>query len=566
MKNFIENHNSRINGIILDEMEADNVASLNLKINATHSGRVNGNNVFYTPRSMETGVYTLVKPFTKHLQRGHNGTAIGEITAAQYVDISNKYPELQDIKERINTADSPKSLVQAVKELVKHKATQDDDYEGLGVAEVRATLYDKEFISELVSGENQGKVSIGGESDHVFCSICAEGITSRHRHKKGRYYNNELCFAIYDKMELDHVGFTNKPADKKTKTTILDNEESFDANVEIIKIQDNLEEKGQTHNMKLTYQELVEIAKSPKKLAKVFNFSEAKTTELEAQLTAIKPESEVSYLLPEKILATTDKLSVAAAKALVSQLDDEDPQKKMLQDLVNTQVELHFDGLSLDSYLEELGKEAEPAPKDPEVPPVEIPKGLTQEDFEAISSIVADKIIANLDSKQQVIQDSLIENEYSLLVARNRTLERECKALQEIQQGLTAEVRDGIISQILSLKGLTRDSEYHTEILAKRDANQLKSTLQDLSFDATPAVVKAEPEAPVLDKTSISDSLDNEKTVDPTKEPEKQPEDEGKQKIEDQQDLEGLTFAQVREIKGWNFSETAEYFRNKKSK
>jgi len=526
MKNFIENHSSKVSGIILDELESNDVASLNLKIAATHAGKVNGNNVFYTPRSMYEGVETLTKPFQKHLQKGHNGLAIGVITGAEYVDISNKYPELQVIQDQMNAATTSKELVEAVRALVKHETSASDTFEGLGVAEVKATLYDRDFIRELVSGENQGKVSIGGESNHVLCSICAEDVNSRHRHKRGKYYGNELCFSIYDKMALDHVGFVNKPADNTTKTTILDNKESYDSTVEVeaYKINDSLEE-GHKQNMKLTYQELVEAAKSSAALAKVFKLPENKTSEIEQLLSAIKPESEASYLLPEKLLATTDKLTVAAAKLLISELKDDDKQKQVLQDLVNTQVELHFDGTSIDDFIADLAKEVE-VPKVVDTVPEEVVKAaFTAEDFETIANLVAEKVSASFEKSQQAIQDSLQEQDYSILIARNKNLEKEIMVISDSHKFLTEEYKEGIISQILNLKGLNKDSEYATNVLSKRDVDQLKSTLQDLQFKEEP--VKSQ--AKELEKASISDSLKGEKTVEVEKTKEEL------QKIEDSQ-------------------------------
>ena len=68
--------NSTVNSDILDSIKSnEKIVSLSLNIKASHAGKVNGNYVFYTPRSMKQGSTTLIEPFKKHLQKQNAGTS-----------------------------------------------------------------------------------------------------------------------------------------------------------------------------------------------------------------------------------------------------------------------------------------------------------------------------------------------------------------------------------------------------------------------------------------------------------------------------------------------------------
>lgn len=523
MKHYIENHITNIDRTILDELQSkEDVTSLKLKITATHAGRINGNKVFYTPRSMREGVGTLVKPFNKHLQKGHNGKAVGVITDSIYIDHSDKYPELQDIYLRMENATTNQDLVSAVKDLVNHEIAQEDSFEGLGVTEVKATLYDKNFIKDLISGENQGKVSIGGESDNTLCSVCASPFRQNHRHKRGSTYNGEVCFAIYDKMTLDHVGFTSNPADFDTNTTILDNENIQDSQItiETYEIQDNLQ--GNKQNMKFSYQDLLAAAGSVDSLVSLYpEASEAKLAEIKTKLTSEIPTADSAFLLTkDKLLPINTQLGLVTAKRLVSKLDPEVAEKQILEDLINTQVELKFDGESIDDFITNLMKEEEETKKEGEV----VSTAFTPESLDLFIEQVSEKVTEKLSGKweqtQQGIKDSLDTQNYSLLIDRNKALEQDIRIISDSVDSLTDELKEVIIDRILEKKGLDRTSDYYTSVLTKRDIEQLKSTLEDLKFETSSTSSTTDLEKSNIEKTNIQDSLNKEKQTDKSKTPE----------------------------------------------
>ena len=171
--------NSTVNSDILDSIKSnEKIVSLSLNIKASHAGKVNGNYVFYTPRSMRQGSTTLIEPFKKHLQKLHRGDAVGVINDAYYIDYSENYSEeVKSISTRIETAQSQIELVKAVKELVRHSDYKNTTYKGLGVLTVSAELFDSTLINDLTTGDNKGKVSIGGNATEciaLFVENCLE--------------------------------------------------------------------------------------------------------------------------------------------------------------------------------------------------------------------------------------------------------------------------------------------------------------------------------------------------------------------------------------------------------
>ena len=110
---FLYSYSSTINNDILDSLNPkEKIVSVSLNIKASHAGKVNGNYVFYTPRSMVKGSSTLLHPFKKHLQRLHRGDAVGVINDAEYKDYTENYSDkIKELGTRINSATSQQELV-----------------------------------------------------------------------------------------------------------------------------------------------------------------------------------------------------------------------------------------------------------------------------------------------------------------------------------------------------------------------------------------------------------------------------------------------------------------------
>ena len=505
--NFLYSCSSNIDNQILDNLKSkDDIVSVSLSIKASHAGKVNGNYVFYTPRGMKSGVQTLVYPFKKHLQNLHRGDSVGEINDAFYSDYTEQYSlKVQQIAKDIDEASSPLALVTAVKELTKQPEYKNSGFKGLGVLQVSAELYDAALIQDLSSGTNKGKVSIGGNSKRVYCSVCASLFTRDHEHQRGRTYNGETCFAVYDTMELDHVGFVPDPADTATETVIIS--DSLDDNnssvtIDNFKIQDNT--KGQIMNI----EQLKQFASDANNLVNIAGLTDIKKDFLKESFVSGKKHTRSGgYLLSEdKLLPVTTKETTAMTAKAVEQLTDS-TEKQVLLDLLAPYIDKFFSDTTVDEFLAEVSKDAvqsamtddvtkmvnkegevvasRNAAEDTAVATAEAQAASFDFSIENIEKLVAstvEKTIASLQPAQAEpakIQDSV---EYGILLANHRQLTSDIEALDVTNTELTKRCKDAIISQILTLKGVKKDSDYATR-LADRDLDSLTTTLQDTEFD-----------------------------------------------------------------------------------
>ena len=74
---------------------SDTPRVLGVKIAATHSGKVTGNNGFYLPDKMQSAAGSWMLPFPKPILLHHEqeDDAIGRVEEARYVDISNGFKQ-----------------------------------------------------------------------------------------------------------------------------------------------------------------------------------------------------------------------------------------------------------------------------------------------------------------------------------------------------------------------------------------------------------------------------------------------------------------------------------------
>lgn len=545
---FTYQSNSLIQGNISDSINMDEVLSVSLNIKATHAGKINNNFVFYTPRSMKRGSETLIVPFKKHLQNLHRGDAVGVINEATFIDYTGKYSdEIATISQKIDTAHNPAELVSAVKELVSHSEYTNSTFEGLGVIQVSAELYNESLIRELATGTNKGKVSIGGNSRQVYCSVCSELFTKNHKHVKGKSYNGETCFAIYDDMVLDHIGFVPDPADDKTETvivsTISDSISGDDASVSIeyIKIQDNIQ--GKVNNMNLDELKQKLKADTGYSVGLVSDITETQKNALVENLTSSQKFLRASgYLFSdEKLLPINTKENIALAKLAVDQLED-GPVKDGFMNLLTVQLEKHFaEGEDTLDVLKAFGIEetkqdpaipAEPVTKTEEGEEIKTAQAdvISEDMFKALAQQIVTSVIEGLkptpEEKQQIADSTQLE----VILNRNKQLESDIAAIDIQNNELTNKYKDSIITQILLHKGITSEDPY-VEVLKQHDLAGLTILLEhiqhDLSrvADVSKTTVK-EPEQTtaqtteqkVIEKAPIQDSITVNNTA--TSEPE----------------------------------------------
>lgn len=513
MSEFADEIKSSINGTIRDSVDPNTIESVNLSIKASHAGKVNKNYVFYTPRSMILGSETLLAPFSKHLQSLHNGDAVGVIREASYLDYAEEYDEsFQEIAQKIEKATTPKELVEAVVALTNHEFYSDKSYKGLGVAQVDATLYDGKLIKDLTTGANSGKVSIGGNSREVYCSVCSKFMGSKHEHERGKVYEGQQCFAIYNNMKLDHIGFVPNPADTTTETVIVeDSYESEDSAVTIedVKIQDNIQ--GNPPNMKL--EELKALLKSNEYVTKLVSdvTPEQKEKITEYVSSTVKHLRASSYLLgTDKLLPMNTKENVAIALLAVELLEDSPEKTVYLDILENKKKSLFEDEEDASKVLSEFLKE-EPATQEGD----EKTEKTTQENVSGIDlDELVNKIVTSLteaqkeavDNSPQKVEDSV---QYTTMKTQNSQLESDITALEQLNEQLTAKYKEATINQILMYKSLDDEDAYRKQ-LETYAPDSLEILLTDLKLTNGKGT-KSEPAKQEPEKVNVKDSFEEKK-------------------------------------------------------
>jgi hypothetical protein len=304
-------------------------------------------------------------------------------------------------------------------------------------------------------------------------------------------------------MELDHIGFVPDPADTATETVIISDslEETYSSvTINDFKIQDNI--KGQIMNI----EQLKQFASDVDNLVNIAGLSDLQKGFLKEAFTSGKKHARSSgYLLSEdKLLPVTTKETTALTFKAIEQLTDS-TEKQVLLDLVAPHVAKFFNGESVEDFLVEFAKDevqkamtdeaaaivaqeqetvdAETKAKEEAVQEAQASQfDLSSESIERLVAQVVEKTISALQpaaAEPAKIQDSV---EYSILLANNTQLVSDIEALDATNTELTKRCKDAIISQILTLKGVKKDSEYAAR-LASRDLDSLTTTLQDLEFE-----------------------------------------------------------------------------------
>lgn len=498
---------------------SDSIKSIGVKIEAARSGRINGNLVFYTPKAMTQGMNSFLTPFNKHLQSKHNGEAVGVIREAEHVlemfpSASHEFLEIIKRVKEHSEAKNGKELVKAVKELINTEEYKSPSYRGLGIATIYGDIYDPTTISKIRSKENDiGTVSIGGKSKEVYCSVCAAKYTKAHEkvHKKGNYYDGELCFHINNDLYLDHCGFVTNPADKLTGTEIVKDEASEDLlNVDIThyNVQDSTE-------VPMTLEELKQKAKDPEAVKLLIDeyftdkdVAEVAFTEYQAHL---KNSRAPHHLLSEgNVLNLRTPVGVYVAEKLIEQFSDDDQDKSYLKDILDkAKKTLNIENLdqALQEFLDKKtktepeGTSTEEGTKQTEEPTSTEVKDSEQSLFEKITAYFDTKL-EGLTSKYHKVEDS---EQKSALYQELKSLRENSEADEAVISALRSDLSQSLIDQIVTLNGGKVSQEY-LDKLKNRPLDQLKVTLEDLK-ESVQAKAETTEVTPDLQKTSTTDVI-----------------------------------------------------------
>ena len=449
---------------------------VSLKIEAAHAGIVNGNYIFYTPKALREGSKSL-KEFFKPLQKKHFDKTLGYIYDAVFEE-----RQTSSYQSAIETASTPEELGKAVKAYY-YSEEYHQNKEGFGVLVSKARLYDDEKISKLAHND-RGYVSIAGDSSSAVCSICY-GNAAECEHNLGTRYGNEVCFAIADSLELDHISFEDIPANWKTNTLIITDSQVL-GKVELI-------EEGQT--MKLTLDAFKESLGNLDNILTELNLSK----HLEAYKADIEAAKGGDFLFPkEKLLPLNTKLGVIIATKLLESLED-GTDKDTVATLVTKEYTKVLGEVSLEEAVdqlevvvtetkEEVEEVEEPAVVVEEVVPV------TEESEEKLEITDADQMVLKIvDSLSNLVDTKLADLQSkveSLMIQdqaqhQNKIYEDHIDALKQdlvlaatTEAQLTAELQASLLGQIALLKQVDTGSEYYKK-LETRSVKELQLTLED---------------------------------------------------------------------------------------
>ena len=449
---------------------------VSLKIEAAHAGIVNGNYIFYTPKALREGSKSL-KEFFKPLQKKHFDKTLGYIYDAVFEE-----RQTSSYQSAIETASTPEELGKAVKAYY-YSEEYHQNKEGFGVLVSKARLYDDEKISKLAHND-RGYVSIAGDSSSAVCSICY-GNAAECEHNLGTRYGNEVCFAIADSLELDHISFEDIPANWKTNTLIITDSQVL-GKVELI-------EEGQT--MKLTLDAFKESLGNLDNILTELNLSK----HLEAYKADIEAAKGGDFLFPkEKLLPLNTKLGVIVATKLLESLED-GTDKDTVATLVTKEYTKVLGEVSLEEAVEQLEVVKEEIKEETveEVPtivveettavvPEEVEEKLEITDADQMVLKIVDSLSNLVDTKladlQSKVESLMIQDQAQ---HQNKIYEDHIDALKQdlvlaatTEAQLTNELKVSLLGQIALLKQVDTGSEYYKK-LETRSVKELQLTLED---------------------------------------------------------------------------------------
>lgn len=519
-----------------DAKEKGEVKKIRVKIEATHSGIINKNSWFYTPKGMKDGAKSFIKPYAKPILKNHDTSTdpLGRVEKAKYVDYGIQHKWSQALSDATATP----ILVDAVKKFTKSSVFSAKSYKGLGHVELIASITDEEAIDKVLKGEYL-TVSIAGNTDKAICSICGSDVKDAEQSKQcshwpGQVYDGETCFFIGGTMEFDECSYVNKPADKyATSEVIRDSERLFeieDCQFALIDF-DRSENESDKRSGTLKY-----------KLQQVLTDKSIVDNTLK-QLGlgdhVLAPESinklrKSSFLFSdETALPVHDKAHVIAAYKILEQIEDCEEEVEQAKQVLDGKFKRMFSANEL--TVEDALKLVLPAPqiKDSQ----EQQEVKVEIDYEQIATRVVDSL------KQHTKVDD------SYLYQRNQTLEREIEEIEADYNKLNDMYRKLVVDQILTIEDRFSDADYR-ERLNKRSIQSLSDKLDDLRDQAVskePEVAdEAAPET-VEDKKledknlSLDDAAENKSDI----------EDKESEQSEDEnaasQETERLSYAQFQD-------------------
>ena len=458
---------------------------IRIKIEATHSGIVNGNKKLYLPVGMKAGTDSFILPYPKPVTVNHDPhvAPIGRVHSAKYV--SYGIGGTIDTLRPVGAVDE-KSMA-AVRKFVKSAGYKKDGYKGLGHVELIADITDMEAI-EKISDRRYLTVSIGGASKAIYCSIC--GVDNKQKycdHYPGQIYDGEECFFVSgDLMDFDHVSYVNSPADKNTNTELLDSDDYRVTILDFIEL-----DKGTKMNLKDFLQGKFPTYKEVQDHMTSIGIG----AHANADIANIKP---LDFIISdESIFPIHDKAHAIAARLILADAEISDDDKNTVLEIIDEKLGILIgDKFSLSDELEKL-----------KTPPVE-PAHVTDSNGSNPQISISDETVNAIVQKMvdEIKKSFNVSDSYSS--GRLKSIQKVNDSLELEVQSLTEKLRKNTINQILTLEDKMSDNEYRQK-LEGRNIASLEDKLEDLinnkSTKLDPENVEDNKLNPgSLDKTNVS--------------------------------------------------------------
>lgn len=210
--------------VLKDFMGNTGTAPLIVKIAATHSGLVTGNNTFYLPDKMRKGTDTWISQYPKPVLVHHDkaSDAVGRVVRAEYVDLAPEHVTvfsdariLSDLNQFKAGHLTKKSELQFIRDvLIKSEVLKDKNYQGLGYIQLVAAITDPDAIQKIRDGRYLTG-SISASTDAAVCSVCEIDWISDGKcdHSPGEIYDGIPAFIIAGNFEYEEYSWVNSPAD-----------------------------------------------------------------------------------------------------------------------------------------------------------------------------------------------------------------------------------------------------------------------------------------------------------------------------------------------------------------
>ena len=473
------------------------VKSITVKMEATHSGRPNGNNWIYTPKGMHDGYRSFVSPVFKPVTEEHNpdSRTLGRVISSKYVDYGN-------ISDSFNGL-SPVEYLGKAKELNLDKQYRSRGYKGLGHIELVAKITDKEAIDKILDGEF-GFVSVDGRVEEAYCSICSTKVNSPNRceHRRGVKYGNEKCYYVGGKMHFDHISYVATPADSNAVATLIRDSKNSQSHLQILDFEI---EKGKQMTVGIQ-----DINKSSEHLVE-----HAKTLGIkDYQLPSEEGLTVLDYVFGEqKTFPISDKLSASLAKSYFTTKISDSGDKESIITLIDEKLQ----ELGVEDYEQVIADaiKASEEPKETEKVSDNVEPGLAQAEFD--QDALVEKVAVAISDK---IQALITGNANSYLNSQNKVLRQELAnktiELVKVQDAL----KESVVSQISAIEKIS--DSVKIEELKKRSLESLSDKLKDLQAaktDTTEKVsdsVEKDTKEPLeKDSVKIEDSADTTTVEEP---------------------------------------------------